>query len=332
GIRAASVNKDLETALQLLYVKLTQPRLDTGLFRGIISRSKANLANRSDDPNSVFQDSISAVLSNYNVRRTGPSIEKLDQINVDRVYNIYKERYADASGMTFVFVGSLDTNELKPLLEKYIGSLPVTHANEQAKDLNIHIPPGRIEKNVYKGTEDKATVRLVFSGSFDYNLANVIHLDALKETLEFRLIERLREEEGGVYSPGVQTASAKFPKGRYSFVVVFGCSPANVNKLVASTLDEIAKVKVDGPPQVNVEKYIAEERRQQEVQLKTNDFWLNYLENQLQNGDPLAEYQQEDRLLKELTPASIKAAAQKYLSGENYIRLVLSPEISKPAK
>jgi zinc protease len=322
GVVGAAVPKDLETALQLVYARLIAPRLDTGLFRNVISRSRAGLLNRADDPNSVFQDSVSAILGNYNMRRTGPSITKLSQIDLDRSYAFYKERLA--SPLTFVFVGSFD-DSIKSSIEKYIGSLP-TAANRDAKDLGIHIPTGKIAKNIYKGTENKATVRLVFSGLFDYNETNKVRLDALKECLELRLLERLREDESGVYSPGVLASASKYPQGRYSFSVVFGCSPANVDKLIASTLDEIQKLKTAGPPQVNIDKYVAEEKRQQELQLKTNNYWLNYLSQQLQDGEALDSFTHDDEQLQKLNTEGLKAAANRYLSGDNYIRLVLLPE------
>jgi len=326
GFSGGAVPKDLEAALQLLYAQFTAPRKDTAIFRGIISQSRAALANRGNDPAAVFQDSVAAVLGNHNIRRTGPSLQKLEQIDLDRAYAIYRERFGDASGFTFTFVGSFDVNTIKPLLEKYLGGLPATNRHEQAKDLGIHIPPGQIQKNIYKGSENKATVRLVFSGPFDYSMANTIQLDALKETLEFRLLERLREDEGGVYSPSAQASAVKYPHGRYSFIIAFGCAPQNVDKLIASTLDEIRKLKADGPPQGNIDKYKAEERRQQETQLKTNSFWLQYLDTQLQYGDPLDELGKYDGLLDKVSISSIKNAANQYLSGDNYIRLVLLPE------
>jgi zinc protease len=253
-------------------------------------------------------------------------MEKLDQISLDRAYTIYKERFGDASGFTFTFVGSFDVNTIKPLLEKYLGALPATNRHEQANDLGIHIPPGKIEKNIYKGSENKATVRLVFSGPFDYSLENMIQLDALKETLEFRLLERLREDEGGVYTPSAQASAVKYPHGRYSFVIAFGCAPQNVDKLIASALDEIRKLKTDGPPQGNIDKYKAEEHRQEETQLKTNTYWLQYLNAQLQNGEALNELDRYDILLDKVSSVSLKNAANQYLSGDNYIRMILMPE------
>ena len=326
GIRGSTTPKDLEAALQLLYANFMQPRKDSFLFKGIISRSKAAIFNRGNDPNSVFQDSISAILGNHNLRRTGPSFDKLNRVDLDKTYAIYKERFADAGNFTFTLIGSFDVDSIKPLIVKYLGALPATKKQEQARDLHLHIPEGRIEKIIYGGSEDKATVRLVFSGPMEYNSENTFQLDALKEILEFRLLERLREEESGVYTPGVRTTSVKQPTGSYSLIVSFGCLPKNVNSLIASTLDEIRKLKEQGPSAINIEKYKAEERRQQESLLKTNGFWMGYLETQLYNGEDLHEVNQFRTLVEKISAESVRAAANKYLSGDNYIQLVLLPE------
>ncbi len=326
GISGASTTKDLETALQMVYAYFTEPRKDTAIFKGIIEKSKAVLANRGNDPNSVFSDTVSAVLGNHNMRRTGPSLQKLEQVSLDSAYEIYKQRFADAADFTFTFVGSIDTNTIKPLLEKYLSGLPATNSHETARNLHIHIPDGRIEKNVYKGSEPKSTVLLVYSGTFDYSEANKVKLDALKETLEIRLLERLREDESGVYSPGVFDNVSKYPEGRFNFIIQFGCAPQNVGKLVASTLDEINKLKTNGPLQENIEKWRSEEKVLIETQLKTNGFWLGYINGQLQNNESLDQLNCYQTLLDQVNMADLKAIASKYLSGDNYIRLVLKPE------
>ncbi len=326
GVSGGSTSKDLETALQMVYAYFTEPRKDTAIFKGIIARSMASLANRASDPNSVFSDTVSAVLGNHNIRRTGPSVQKLEQINLDKAYQVYKERFADASNFAFTFVGSIDINTIKPLLEKYLGSLPATNQHEEAKDLNIHAPTGRIEKTVYKGSEPKSTVYLVYTGKYDYSPENNVKMDAMKEALEIRLLQRLREDESGVYSPGAEVNTTKLPQQRYSFVVHFGCAPQNVEKLIASTLDEINKLKTDGPLQENVDKWRVEGKTSFEPQLKTNGFWLGYINGQLQNQEDLRQVNNYNTLLDKVTPRALKDMATKYLSGENYIRLVLKPE------
>ncbi|HUB60296.1 MAG TPA: insulinase family protein, partial [Puia sp.] len=325
GIRGNSTRTDLETALQLVYAEFTEPRKDTAISHGIIERMKSSLQNRGSDPNMVFRDTVAAILGNYNIRRTGPSIEKMDEVNIDKAFAIYKERFADASDFTFTFVGSLDLSVIKPLLEKYLGGLPSTHRAEVARDLNIHIPDGRIIKDVYKGSEPKATVLMVFSGPFEYSPYDVVKMDALKETLEIRLLQRLREEESGVYSPGVFDNTVKYPQRRYRFIIQFGCSPQNAPRLIASALDEVDKLKASGPLQVNVDKWRAEEKTTTETQVKTNSFWLNYLTDQLENKEDLDDINGYDALLDKVTPEQLQQMAAQYLSGKNYIQLVLMP-------
>jgi zinc protease len=326
GINGGATPQDLESALQLAYAYLTEPRKDVNVFQSIIQRSKAALANRGSDPNTAFSDSVNAFLGNYNLRRTPPTIAKLEQINLDRAYQIYQERFANAAGTVYTFVGAIDVNTIKPLLEKYIASLPAKGSGEQAKDLNIYPPKGRMQKNVYKGSEQKATVELFFTGDFVYNSKERLQLDALKETLQFRLLERLREEEGGVYTPGAYAGVSKLPSPRYNFIITFGCAPQNVEKLIASALDEVNKLKTQGPSQVNVEKYKAEKQRSRETEVKTNKFWLSFLSGNLQNNDPLTGVDNFNTDLETVTTENLKRTAQKYLSGKNYIRFVLLPE------
>jgi zinc protease len=328
GINGSSTSKDLETAMKLVYGYFTEPRKDVAVFEGIMARSKASLANRSDDPNSVFSDTVSAVMGNYNMRRTGPSLEKLSQVNLDRAYEIYKESFANAGDFTFTFTGSFDVDTIKPLLEKYLGSLPANGKHIEAKGLDINVPAGKIEKTVFKGAEPKSTVILVYSGKYDYGAENNYKMDALKEVLNIRLLQRLREDESGVYSPGVFENTVKLPQQRYSFVIQFGCAPQNVDKLIASTLDEINKLKTAGPPLEKVDKWRAENKTSFEPRLKTNSFWLGYISGQLQNRESLEQVSNYTQMLDKVTPADVKAMANKYLSGENFIRLVLKPGIN----
>jgi len=328
GVNGGSTPQDLELALQLAYAYLTEPRKDVNQFQSIIQRSKAALTNRGSDPGTVFKDSVAAFLGNYNIRRTPPTPAKLEQINLDRAYQIYQERFANAAGTVYTFVGALNMETIKPLLEKYVASLPANSKVQQAKDLFIYPPKGRVAKNIYKGTEPKATVELFYTGNFTYSDKEKIQLDALKETLQFRLLERLREDEGGVYTPGAYASAGKVPSPRYNFIITFGCAPENVEKLIASSLDEVSKLKTQGPPQVNIDKYKAEAMRSHETEIKTNNFWLTYLSGALQNNNPLTALDNYATNLQSVTIQSLKLTAQKYLSGENYIRFVLLPESS----
>ncbi|HEY2583165.1 MAG TPA: insulinase family protein [Mucilaginibacter sp.] len=326
GITGNSTPKDFETAMQLVYLYFTQPRKDADIWQSNITQTKSLLTNRSLDPASVFQDTVSATLSNHNFRAMVTTPELLNTANLDKAYAFYKDRFADASNFTFFIVGNFTVDVMKPYLEAYLGSLPSTNHKEAFNNLKIQPPAGQITKTVYKGIGDKASVELVFSGDYEYNEANNMQLDALEEILQIKLTERLREQESGVYSPGVRATYKKIPNGRYSFTVFFGCAPANVDKLINASIEEIDKIKQNGALPTDVEKFAAQDARSTQVQLKENIFWAGYLGAASQNQqDPDAILKHVSNL-SQVTVQSTKDAANKYLNGNNLIKLILLPE------
>jgi zinc protease len=326
GLYGSSTPKDLETAMELIHLYFTSPRKDSVLYNNYIEQYASELANRNSDPKSVYADTVAAVLGDHNVRRTGPSLEKLQQIRLNQVMKIFKERFSNAGDFTFVFDGNFNIDSIKPLLEKYLGSLPSDSLKEQARNLNIHIPPGNIEAVAKKGKEPQATVKLVISGNYTYSPESNIQLTGLSDILQFRLLDRLREKEGETYSPHVSVAYNKYPANRYSFTISFGCAPENIDKLVTATKEEINKLKTAGANDQDIVKFSTEENRQYELELRENEFWLNWLTGQYENGDDPAAVFNYPKLINQVTPASVKAAANLYLNENNFIKLLLVPE------
>jgi|KBSMisStandDraft_5_1062788.scaffolds.fasta_scaffold00870_14 zinc protease len=326
GMDGYATPKDLETAFQLIYLRFTQPRMDTAMFNNDISTEKEYIENRYSDPETVFSDTVTMVLGNYNYRKMPITAQKLAEVKPDQVYKIYSERFADASGFTFVFVGSFKTDSIMPLIETYLASLPSLHLNEQARDLGIHIPAGKMTKKVVKGSEDKATVRMVFSGDYLYNGENNLALNALKEILSIRVIQQLREEASEVYAPSVQVTYNKYPKNRYAFTVSFGCAPANASHLMDLVMKEIETLRTKGPTADDLAKFKAEYRRTKELQQTENGYWLGFLTTLYTNHEDPNQFADYLKGLDKVTTASVKKAAQNWLSGKNLIRFELLPE------
>jgi len=326
GITGTAAPADIETALQLVNLYFTQPRKDEVLFDNLISRSKATIPSRYADPGNAFNDTMAYVNGNYNYRYSPPTLEKLDKITLEKVYTIYKDRFSDASGFTFVFVGNFRPDQLTPLLEEYLGSLPSLHRGEQARDLGIHVPEGRLVRNVYKGKEDKALVRLLLTGDYRYSPLENQRMHALGQILQIKMLQELREQESEVYSPTVQTIFNKYPKNRFGIVVAFGCAPANVDHLVGLVHQEMAGLRLQGPETTDIEKYKAGIRKNTELALKDNGYWLSYLAGQYENDeDPLEVLHWQERL-DSITVRSLQEAAGRFLDGTNEIRYTLLPE------
>ena len=151
-------------------------------------------------------------------------------------------------------------------------------------------------------------------------------MDALEAIIQLKLIDRLRQEESGVYSPGVRASYVKIPDGRYSFTIYFTCAPANVDKLIAATLDEINKIKQNGAQQTDIQKFTSEDMRSTEVQIRQNVFWTGYLASGSQNQENPHRIINYVKNLNTVTVQSTKDAANKYLTGDNLIKFILLPE------
>jgi zinc protease len=228
GISGASTPKDLETALQLTYLYFTAPRKDTLQFANIISRSKAAMANRSNNPEAVFSDSVAVTLGQHHYRRQPITIAKLDSIRLDSMYTIYRQRFANAADFTFAFTGNIDTATFLPLMAQYLGSLPANGMQERARDIGVRMPSGIVNKTIYKGKDNKATVRLIWHGDYAFSDTSNMQLSALGALLQYRITDRIRELEGGAYTPQAGVSYGRQPESHYAFSIAFTCAPASV--------------------------------------------------------------------------------------------------------
>ncbi len=326
GFSGSAAPKDIETAFQMVYAYATNPRKDIEIFNKNISDTKVVLAGKNDDPSSVFADTVQAVLSAYNKRSMPTTLADLEKISLDKAFAFYKERFANNGSQTFIIVGAFDLNTIKPLIETYIASLPASGKKEDFADNGVRPPKGRVSKTVYKGLEDKSKVQLYIHGDYDYTSENNIQLSALKAALEIKILERLREKESGVYSPNVGLSVQKYPAAHYYFTISFSCATANVEKLIAAALDEIKIVRDNGISLDDISKFKSEEQRQMELNLRNNNFWLGAISGRLKNGDELNKPIELKQRLEKVTVQSSKEAADQFLTEENYIRLVLSPQ------
>lgn len=329
GLSGSTDKESLPLAFEMIYGYFTEPRIDQDIFQSTISRQRDMLANRDKDPDYVFSSEIQKALYNDNIRRTPFAPEDLNQIDQHRALEIYQDRFSDASDFTFVIVGSFDEEEIQPYLEQYLAGLPATGREETARDLGIQEPKEAFEKVVHKGKESKAAVRLNIFGDYQYSREENANVSALETILTTKLIERLREDESGVYGTGARFSRSKLPSPRYSFLIAFGTSVDKYESLISSAIDEITKLQQHGPSQVDLDKFIMEEKRQLELQLKENRFWLGQLVGEGQNQNDLTYITTHLDQLEHITPDTVKEVANKYLNTDNVFRFIHLPETTE---
>jgi zinc protease len=320
--------KDLETFLQLINLNITAPRLDTTAFRAFSNQIAQFLKNQGQNPEAVYSDTIAVTMSQHHPREplfNEATFAKLDPV---RAMELYRQRFADVSDFTFYFVGSIDTTTLKPLVERYLASLPALNRKETWKDMGKRLPTGVVEKIVHKGKEPKAQTDILFTGPFAYNPQNRLVLRALGELAQMRAIEVLREQLGGTYSPSVETSTPRIPVSTYSIDFSYGSAPENVDKLTKSVFGIVDSLKARPATAAELTKVKEQIIRSREVDLKTNAFWIGNIESRDEAGEDITGLTGAyDAMLQNLTAAQIQAAAKLYFNTKNYARFVLLPDI-----
>ena len=327
GIQGSSSVKDFETFLQLVNLYFTQPRKDPALFNSFVSKAKSQLQFLKGNPQAFYQDTLSKILYNGNPWVTAiPTVEEYANLDLDKVLGIYKQIFGNADGMHFTFVGNLDMDKVKPLLEKYLGSLPAQPMEHQSKDNGVRPVKGIVNANIKKGKEAQSLITVMWTGETEYNRQDNLALRALLDVLNIKVVEKLREEMGGMYSGGLGGGVQKRPYTHYTIQARVPCGPENVDKLTTALFDIIKNAQEGKIEQKDLDKVKETLKQHYRTHLQDNETWLSTLSQSFIDQDDPEVFLDYERRVDALTTVDLQKAAQKFLNMNNYVRAVLYPE------
>lgn len=318
--------KDLATLFELLHLRFTAPRRDEQIFQVLTQQMRAMLANRDKSPAVAFGDKIQEIMSQGHPRVRPLTAERVNEMDLDSSYDFYRQRFADASDFTFVFVGAFEAEALRPLVERYIGSLPGLDREESWRDLEIEPPTGVVEEAVERGLEPRSQTRLVFHGPFQYDMQHRTEIRLMADVLEIQLRNLLREDLGGTYGVGVSPTLEWRPDETYELAVTFGSDPARADELLQQIFAEIAEMKAQGPPPDDVADVQEQARRDFETSREQNGFWLTQIAANWRSGEDPRGLLEYPEIVDGISAATLQEAARRYLDTERYVRVSLFPE------
>lgn len=332
GMSGFASPADLETMFQLLYLRFTAPRADEEMFGSIQTRLRESIRNRENDPDAVFADAVTKAFYRDHPRHQPLTLDVVERMQREESLRIYRERFGDAGDFTVVLVGNFKPDEIRPLVERYVGSLPAAGRRERGRFCGDDPVRGRQELTVRKGIEPKCAVRIWFTGEREWRDEDRYPLRAAVDVLQIRLREELREDLGGVYGVGISGGIERWPKGTYQCGIQFGCDPARAEDLIQVALKEVRSLQEEGPSDVNLAKVKEQHLRQFEVDTKENAFWLNNLVFRAQHELPLAELLDFPDKPKQLTADAVRQAARTFFASNNVFIARLLPERDAAAK
>jgi zinc protease len=325
GFSGSCSPKDLETMLQLLHLYFTQPRFDQNDFDVTIDKYASALENAGNNPSYLLGKRLNNTLYGNNIRRQSISVERLVLANLEMAEAAYRKLYVNPVGFNYVFVGNIDLETAKPLIEKYIGSFPpVRIASPKWKDDKVAVVKGKVDDRFAVPMQAPMTsVYTIYSGQMPYTMETSMELSILRQVLDIRYMESIREEKGGTYGVRVSPSQQDVPVPGYRLTIYFDTDPAMADELMAIIPAEIEKIAKDGPLAEDMAKIKEFMVKQRQDNLKRNGVWLNYVDSYYVNKiDRTTGY---EAALDAVTPAKIKALAAKILADGNVTRVVMDP-------
>ncbi|MDA1184921.1 MAG: insulinase family protein [Acidobacteria bacterium] len=327
GLVGEATRADLETMFQLLYLRFTAPRADPEAFQVLTDQWSVALANRGVVPETVFDEALDAALSQEHPRAQPLTEARLAEMDLDASLAFYRDRFADASDFTFVFVGSFDVETMRPLVEQYVASLPSLSRAEAARDVGMETPAGVVEEEVRSGIAPRSEVSIVFSGAFENDEAHRVIARTMAESLAGNLQGRLREDLGGTYGVRVVPGFTKFPSGRYRVTINFSCDPDRADTLVDAAFRVIDDFKRTGPTRGQVMDARAALTRDFETNSRQNAYLLNRMVSKYEFGEDVAEVFNVDPIYEQVTVGALRDAARAYLNTDRYVQVTLRPDV-----
>lgn len=315
--------KDFETMMQLTYLTFTAPRKDAEAFESFKNRMKAQLESAQANPLSSINDSLQKAMYNNHPRVVMMKPEMVDQIDYDRILEMYNDRFKDASDFTFYFVGNIDLETAKPLIAEYLGALPAINRKETFKDTKMSIRKG-VYKNEYAKEQQTPTATIVFlySGKAPYTLKNDILLSFATQILDMVYTEEVREKEGGTYGVNCFGDLQKYPKEQLLLQIVFQTDPAKKDKLAGIVVDELKKLAAEGPSDVHLQKVKEYMLKKYADNQKENGYWMNNLNDYFYYGMDMTEGYTD--IVNSITAKDIQKFVSDLLKQGNEIEVTMT--------
>lgn len=329
-VSGSATPQDFETMMQLLYLRFQKPRFDSQAHDVIIERNRIRVKQMEGQPQKMMQDSISMIAANYNPRVMLYNDAYLDKLTLDKMEKVYRDRISDASDFTFFIVGNVDKEVVKPMVEKYIGSIPSLNRNEKWIDRKVRGPKGKVEKVLYFPLENpKSTVLLAFNKEMKYDLKDAYCISILSNILTNRYTKSIREEQGGTYGVGVSGSVSREPVTSYSMEMNFDCDPDKAATLKPLLYVEVEKVMKEGVTTEELDKVVKNALKESEQSKNHNSYWMSVLNNYYRTGINIADPKNYEDILKALTPKDVQNFAKKFFKDANVIDLILAPTSDK---
>ena len=323
--------KDLETTLQLINLYYTAPRKDQEAYERNIENTLNQIKFIRENPQVAFIETYYKTAYPNDKRQVViPTEEKVRSLNLDRMFEIYRERFNDASNQTFFFVGNVSNDDIA-LIAKYLNNLPVNGKQKGEKFINRNpkFAEGIQHAEAVKGIERQGM--LIITGQMDVPASELdpqtrIAISELGDALGITVTEIIREKNGDAYSPSAGFDYELTPAGQVSWQFYIGCDPEKAKKIEKDCIKILKQYMKKGCDQKTLGKVQEQMIVNRGKARQNNSFWLGQLSGSYMLNESRDYVENYDAMVKAVTTKDIKNLAKKYINLKNYVVVTLRPE------
>ena len=329
GVNGVCTASDFKTWLEVAYLYLTQPRMDRDIFNNMMGKQESLLRNRNASPNVEYKDSLRYAIYGHSKRNDPMTVERLKEVSHERMYEIYKERFADLSGMHLIVTGDIRDDEFEDQLCQYVASLPSKKTKKgEAKEYRpgdnlLDIQRGK--KTVVFHREKKtpsAQSDIMYTADIPYTADNDLKLDVLSQIMRSVYTEKVREEKGGTYGVSVNGQFWKYPSEACSMTINFRCDPNKYEELLPIIDEQLQLMAKNGPTEEQLNKVKEYEAKSYDRTVLTNGWWEYVRYHELRDGvDFNKDYMQR---VNALTTESIRQFCKDLVAPGNRIQVTMN--------
>ena len=325
GIGGQSAPKDIETAFQLAYLYFADPRFDADEFKVGIQQIQAIFPNIKNTPDFKYSVELKKVLSAEHPRAFSLDEEVIAKANLATIKKNYRKLFSGVNGATLTIVGNVDLDTLKPLVEKYFGSLAKGKKYTINQKDVITYAKGEINKVLELEMETpKSSVFQFYNTDMPIDTKTEVALSAAQYILDVIYTKEIREKEGGTYGVGIAMRGHRSPKQRALIQVQFDTNPEQAEKLCSIAKTKLHEFAAKGPSAEELAMAIENLKKNIPESRISNNYWLSVLENWNEFGiDYDTEY---DKAVNTITPEDIKTILTKILEQKNVIEFKSMPK------
>lgn len=323
SVNGSCAVKDLETMLQLVYLTFTDIRKDQEVYDVNRNQYYNILAGNASNPKFICSDSLYNTMYKRNPLFSITKAEDIAAADYDRMLAIAQERTANAADFTFNFVGSFDPAVLRPLVEKYIATLPSTTEREQANFQSLYAKGENINHFSVPMENPAASVYVIYSGEQKYSLRQGIMMDMFSQIMDIVYTETIREQEGGTYGVGT-SASFNDLTNEWMFLFAFDTNVEQQAYLTGRAKEELMKVVNNGVREADFNKVKEYMLKEYENNIRENSYWSGVLVDMALGNNTHTGYKQ---ILESITAKDLNYFLRSlFRDNDNMIEVVMSGE------